>query len=130
MTALRARLRELIDRWQALRCEGEAGTFDDNPFYLYEIRDGEWVREQTISRFLDDGTLYVSYDPNLDELYFSNIDYSKKKAIWTISGLIRGRWHTDSIYIILSGGSEDGLALTGEDAWLDNFKVVKGSIWQ
>jgi hypothetical protein len=110
--------------------EFEAGTFDDNPFYLYEIRDGEWVEEQTSARYFNDGTLYISYDPNSDELYFSSIGYGKKYAFWTVPDLIRGRWQTDSIYIILSGGSEGGLSLTGEDAWLDNFKVAKGKIWQ
>lgn len=110
--------------------EFEVGTFDENPFFLYEIRDGFFVEEKVSERFVDDGTLYVSYDPNSDELYFSNTAYGKEKAIWTISGLIRGRWQTDSVYIILSGGSEDGMALTGQDAWLDNFKVSYGNIWQ
>jgi hypothetical protein len=110
--------------------EFEVGTFDENPFFLYEVRDGQFVEEKVSDRFVDDGTLYVSYDPNSDELYFSNNDYGKEKAIWTISGLIRGRWQTDSVYIILSGGSEDGMALTGQDAWLDNFKVSYGNIWQ
>ncbi|MBN1972899.1 MAG: hypothetical protein JW787_04625 [Sedimentisphaerales bacterium] len=110
--------------------EFEAGTFDDNPFYLYEIRDGMWVDEQTCARFLNEGTLYISYDPNLDELYFSNKNYGKKDAFWTITGLIRAQWQCESIYIILSGGSEDGMALTGADAWLDNFKVAQGTIRQ
>ena len=38
----------------------EAGTFDDSPFYLYEVRDGEWVEELICERFLDDGILYLS----------------------------------------------------------------------
>jgi hypothetical protein len=74
--------------------------------------------------------LYISYDPNSDELYFSNKNYGKKDALWTITGLIRAQWQCESIYIILSGGSEDGMALTGADAWLDNFKVVDGKIRQ
>ncbi|MBN2588593.1 MAG: hypothetical protein JXA96_01930, partial [Sedimentisphaerales bacterium] len=110
--------------------EFEVGTFDDNPFYLYEIRDGIWEEEQTCSRFLEDGTLFISYDPNSDELYFSSLDYGKDNAIWTVPDLIRAQWQCESIYIIISGGSEDGMALTGEDAWLDNFKVQEGTITQ
>ena len=110
--------------------EFEVGTFDDNPFYLYEIRDGEWVAEEVTDRYVDEGTLYVAYDPNLDELYLSDSCYGKKHAIWIIPDLIRGRWQCNSVYVILSGGSEDGMTLTGEDAWFGNFKVVKGKIWQ
>ncbi len=110
--------------------EFEVGTFDENPFFLYEIRDSEWRQEEVASRYSNEGTLYVSYDPNSDELYFSTLDYGKKYTIWTVPALIHGIWHTNSIYIILSGGSEDGLAFTGENAWLDNFKVVKGKIRQ
>ena len=119
-----------LDPFAMKWAEFEAGTFDNNPFYLYEIRDGAWVDEQTCERFLNEGTLFISYDPNLDELYLSNIDYEKDEAIWIIDGLIRAHWQCESIYIILSGGSEDGMAITGEDAWLDNFKVHEGIIRQ
>ncbi|MBN2182296.1 MAG: rhodanese-like domain-containing protein [Sedimentisphaerales bacterium] len=108
----------------------EVGTFDDNPFYLYEVRDDDWIREEVDDRFLDDGTLYLWYDPDLDELYFSETGYEKIKAIWTVKGLVRDRWGSESIYITLGGGSEDGMALTGEDAWLDNFTIDEGVIVQ
>ena len=108
----------------------EVGTFDANPFYLYEVRDGEWVQEQVDTREIEDGILYMSYDPNSDELYFSDSGYGKNKAIWTVQNLIRDMWQAESIYITIGGGSEDGMVLTGDDAWLDNFKVAKGSIMQ
>jgi rhodanese-related sulfurtransferase len=109
--------------------EFEVGAFDERPFFLYEIRDESWVREEVNDRFSDNGTLYVSYDPDKDELYFSDRDYGKDKAIWTVTGLVHGRWQSDSVYVILSGGSE-GMALTGEDAWLDNFAIDSGGIIQ
>jgi hypothetical protein len=108
----------------------EAGTFDDREFFLYEVRDGDWVREEINDRFSDKGTLYISYNPEKDELYFSDTDYGKDMAMWTMTGLIRDRWQCDSIYITVGGGSEDGLALTGEDAWFDNFAVDSGVIMQ
>ncbi len=107
----------------------EAGTFDDNPFYLYEVRDGTWVEEKVTDRFSDDGTLYVSYDPESDELHLSDTGYGKANAMWIVEGLVRGRWQSESVYITLGGGCE-GMALTGEDAWLDNFTVNAGAILQ
>jgi rhodanese-related sulfurtransferase len=108
----------------------EAGTFDDRRFYLYEVRDDEWVEEKVTDRFSDDGILYISYDPVTDELHFSDTDYGRDNAVWTVKGLVRGRWQSESIYITIGGGSEDGMALTGEDAWLDSFVVDNGSILQ
>ena len=119
-------LEQPVAQWAQL----EAGTFDDYPFYLYEVRAGDWVEEQVCERFLDDGILYMSYDPNSDELYFSDSDYGKDDAIWTVTGLIRDKWQAESIYITLGGGAEDGMILTGEDAWLDNFAVKEGVIRQ
>jgi rhodanese-related sulfurtransferase len=108
----------------------EVGTFDDKPFYLYEVRDGDWVREEINDRFSDDGILYVSYEPDGDELYFSDTGYGKDKAMWTVKRLVSDRWQSDSIYITIGGGSDQGMALTGEDAWFDNFTVDSGSILQ
>jgi hypothetical protein len=43
------------------------------------------------------------------------------------SGLLRGRWATEAVYVILAGGSE-GMALTAGDAWLDNFVLNAGVV--
>jgi hypothetical protein len=107
----------------------EAGTFDDDPFYLYEVRDGDWVDEQVANRFANSGTLYISYDPDVDELYFSDTAYGQADAIWTVAGLVGDRWQTDSVYVTLGGGSE-GMSLTGDDAWFDNFRIDDGTIQQ
>ena len=107
--------------------ELEAGCFDTGPFYLYEVRDGSWVQEQTSDRSGSDGTLYMSYNPDTDELYFSHTGYGKPNAWRTVTGLLKGRWASEPVYVILSGGSEH-IALTGADAWLDNFAVQAGAI--
>jgi hypothetical protein len=104
-----------------------AGSFDSGPFYLCEVRDGAWVQEQEAARFSDDGTLFMSYNSSADELYFSHTGYGKSNAWQTVSGLPKGRWATESVYVILSGGSE-GMALTAGDAWLDNFVVNAGMV--
>jgi hypothetical protein len=105
--------------------EMEAGHFDTGPFYLYEVRDRFWVEERVTDRSSDDGTLYVSYNPDADELYFSHTGFGKANAWQTVTGLLKGRWASGPLYVIIGGGSE-GMALTGADAWLDNFVLSSG----
>jgi hypothetical protein len=107
--------------------EMEAGCFEDGPFYLYEVRDGSWVREEVSDRGNNDGTLYMSYNPDTDELYLSHTGYGKPNAWRTLTGILKGRWASAPVTVILSGGSE-GLAFTGAEAWLDNFAVNAGAI--
>jgi len=107
--------------------EFEAGCFESGPFYLYEVRDGYWVQEQTSERSADDGTLFVSYNPAADELYFSHTGYGKPNAWRIVTGLLAGRWSSQSVYVVLGGGSE-GLAFDGADAWLDNFAIQTGVV--
>ena len=107
--------------------ELEAGCFDTGPFFLYEVRDGFWVQERVTERSADNGTLYLSYNPDTDELYFSYTGYGKPNAWQTVPGLLKGRWASEAVYVILSGGSE-GMALEAGDAWLDNLVVNAGAV--
>lgn len=109
--------------------EFEVGCFQSGPFYLYELRDGYWVQEQTSERSADDGTLFVSYNPAADELYFSYTGYGKPNAWRIVTGFLAGRWASEPVYVILGGGSE-GLAFTGSEAWLDRFAIQAGVILQ
>jgi hypothetical protein len=110
-------------RWAEL----EAGCFDTDAFYLYEVRDGFWVQERVTNRSSDGGTLYMSYNPDTDELYFSYTGYGKANAWQTVPGLLKGLWASDAVYVTLSGGSE-GMALGAGDAWLDNFVLNAGVV--
>ncbi len=105
--------------------ELEAGCFESGPFYLYEVRDGSWVQEVVADRSSDGGTLYISYDPDADELYLSYTGFGKANNWRTVKGLLKGRWASVPVSVILSGGSQ-GIALTGVDAWMDNFAVSSG----
>jgi hypothetical protein len=58
----------------------------------------------------------------------SDAGYGDENALWTLPGLIAGGWQSDSIYVTLGGGSEGGMTLAGQDAWLDNFAVDEGTI--
>lgn len=107
--------------------EFEAGCFDTGPFYLYEVSDGFWVREVVADRGVEEGTLFMSYDPDVDELYFSHSGYGQANAWQTVSGLLKGRWSGAPVYVLLGIGSE-GMVLTGADAWLHDFVVNAGTL--
>lgn len=107
--------------------EFEAGCFDAGPFYLYEVSDGFWVREVVADRSAEEGTLFMSYNSGVDELYFSQSGYGKANAWQTVSGLLAGRWGGAPVYVLLGIGSE-GMTLTGADAWLDDFAVNAGTL--
>jgi hypothetical protein len=107
--------------------ELEAGCFDTGPFYLYEVSDGFWVQEVVADRSADEGTLYMSYNPDTDELYFSHSGYGKANAWQTMTGLLAGRWGGKPVHVLLGIGSE-GMVLTEADAWLDNFTVNVGTL--
>ena len=116
-----------LDPAQMQWAEFEAGYFDIGPIYLYEVRDGPWVEEQVTNRSAESGTLYMSYNPGTDELYFSSTGYGKPNAWRTVPGLLQGRWAGGPVYVILSGGSE-GMDLSSGDAWLDNFTIDTGVV--
>jgi hypothetical protein len=107
--------------------ELEAGCFDTGPFYLYEVSDGFWVQEVVADRSSDSGTIFMSYNPDADELYFSYTGYGKANAWQMVAGLLAGRWAGEPVYVILGGGSE-GMAFGGAEAWLDNFVVNAGML--
>ncbi|MBN1187877.1 MAG: PASTA domain-containing protein, partial [Bacteroidales bacterium] len=107
----------------------EAGSIDNDIYYLYTVTDEEFIDVNDWDRFLDDGVLYISYDPNFDELYFSNIGYGVDNAVYTVTGLVKDLWQCDSLSFYLGGGSQN-MILTGEDAWLDNFAIDEGKIFQ
>jgi hypothetical protein len=94
--------------------------FDGNEAYFYYEKtvDGNTVYEQ-VSRASNDGTLYLSYDAGLDELYLSFTDYGSDNAWRTIS------WSSGPVSIAVGGGSS-GAALGAGEAYLDNFEVDSG----
>jgi hypothetical protein len=85
----------------------------------YYYADSNSISEQ-ISRVSDDGTLYVSYDSTLDELYLSYTGYGFSDAWQTISGVLES---SGSGTIVVGGGS-DRVTLNSGQAYLDNFEVT------
>lgn len=101
----------------------EAGCMDYQWFYLYEAIDGTWRTEETSDRSSEDGTLYISFDADKDELYLGFSGYGKSNAWWTVTGLLKDRWGNAPIYVALGGGSDRASLETG-DAYLDDFVIT------
>ena len=121
MIALAPNLAEPISRIITF----EAGCLDYQWFYLYEAIDGVWRTEETSDRSSDNGTLYVSFSAEKDELHLSCTGYGRTNAWQTITGLLKGRWGNAPVYVALGGGCDQAILDTG-DAYLDDFVIDSG----
>jgi len=103
----------------------EAGCMNEQLFYQYEAIDGLWSNEERSDRYTEDGTLYVSYDAAIDELYLGYTGYGKANAWRTVTGLLKDKWAAQPVYVAIGGGSDQDVLEAG-DAYLDNFVVDSG----
>ena len=104
------------------------GCNGHSPFFDYEVVDASHALEQaTTGRTADSGTLYISYDAALDELYLSPTAPGRAYAWKTVSGLLKGHWGGAPLSVLIGGGA-DGLALDAGQAWLDDFVVETGTL--
>jgi hypothetical protein len=102
----------------------------ENRFYSYDnTTDGIEASEVEKSRFVDNGTLYISYDASQDKLYLSDTGYGATEAWITIQGLLQDKWGSGVVSQFL-GGWTGNIALASGDAYLDNFVVDSGTIIQ
>ena len=102
---------------------------DSSGLYLYyeKVVDGNSVFDQQI-RDSNDGTLYISYDAGLDELYLSSTGYGVANAWQTLSGLLQGQWASEPVSLAIGGGS-DGDYIGNGRAYLDNFEVTSAVLF-
>jgi hypothetical protein len=104
-----------------------AGADGNVPYFEYEkVVDGNVSSGQT-SRASNDGTLYISYNAALDELYLSYSGYGSANAWQTITGLLAGQWGSLPVRVVLGGGT-DGGSVNGGQAYMDNFTVDSGTM--
>lgn len=105
------------------------GEGDEPPYtcfdYFYST-DGNEIWSDHGTRDSNDGTLYVSYDTVVDELYLSHTGYGEDDASATISGVLQGEWGADIITPFI-GGDVENVALASGEAYLDNFVVESGT---
>jgi len=115
------------DGWAGISIEkggvyaGLTAGSDSGAAYYYAETDSAF---EQISRASDDGTLYVSYDSALDELYLSYTGYGASNAWQTLSGLLQS---SGSVSVAIGGGSNNVQLVSG-DAHLDNFEVTAGTL--
>jgi hypothetical protein len=75
-------------------------------------------------RTANDGTLYITYDTSLDELYMSYIEYGKANAWQTIPNAF-GASYRPYVTVFIGGGGK-GVDLAYGQAWFDNFEINYG----
>jgi hypothetical protein len=79
------------------------------------------------SRSQNNGTLYISYDAALDELYLSTTGPGSSQAWKTVSGLLQGLWGGAPLTVCV-GGRASGITLTSGQAYLDDFVIETGNL--
>jgi subtilisin family serine protease len=123
--------------WVGIAAEGEqeyiaisAGADSNESYYYYEtIVDGNLISEQE-TRDGNDGTLYIWYDVDSNNLYVSHTGPDVSDAyIWqTMGNPLQQDWLSPAD-IVLGGGSSGG-AFAGSEAYLDNFKATAGRLYK
>ena len=108
--------------------EAEAGCDENQPYFWYKlVEDGVSSDSDWMLRSSNDGTVYISYSANNDELYVSTSGYWSGNADLTKSGLLKGGWGGAPVYVGIGGGSEY-VSLSSGHAYLDNFVVDSGTL--
>jgi hypothetical protein len=100
---------------------------NETHFWYEQVVDGNAVSFGQVPRYSNDGTLYISYDAVLDELYLSHTGYGAADAWQTIAGLLQGRWAAKPVIVAIGGGS-NGCIIADNQAYLDNFEVTAGKV--
>lgn len=95
-------------------------------YFWFEAMDETMIRNQFTGRSRSDGTLYLSYDAGLDELYLSDRGYGAANAWTTVRRFVQGVWGSSRVAVALEGGSNLTAVGSGQ-AYFDNFMVVAGS---
>jgi len=105
-----------------------AGSDSNMPYFYYEtIVDGNTVFERQL-RDPNDGTLYISYDIDSNDLYLSHTGYGSQNAylFQTIPNPLRLRWTSPPDVAV--GGGSDGVCLDPGDAYLDGFGIITAGL--
>lgn len=102
-----------------------AGSDKGSSYFWYEAMDEAVTRSQFTGRSQSNGTLYLSYDAGLDELYVSDKGYGAANAWTTVRRFVRGVWASSRVTVALEGGSNLTAVGSGQ-AYFDSFMVVAG----
>lgn len=114
------------DPWEQNGVIG-VGCADGYAHYWYRKQAGFAVYSSSAQRTRTNGTFYISYDAETDELYLGLAAYGVDDAWSVLPGMLKGEWRSQPVFIWLAGGS-DGLAVPSGHAYLDNLVVETGFI--
>ena len=105
-----------------------AGSENNNKYFYYKTNIGGSEVVEKEARATDDGTLYISYDSNSNELYLSHAGYGSGNAYaWlSISNPLQSQW-SSPVQVIIGGGSER-VILNAGNAYLDNFEINQAAM--
>ncbi len=117
---------EIKDPWEKHAAIG-VGCADGYAHYWYRKQAGLSVRSGSAGRSRADGTFYISYNAETDELYLGLADYGPDDAWLTLTGLLKDEWHNQPVFLWLAGGS-DGLAIPSGRVYLDKLLVETGTV--
>jgi hypothetical protein len=94
-------------------------------YYAFRaVIDGNSYSYQ-ISRTANDGTMYITYDPNGDRLYAGNTGYGPDND-WQMMTDVFGK--VGQYLRVSVGGGGNGGNLTAGQAWLDNVEINTGAL--
>jgi len=104
-----------------------AGSDKGSSYFWFEAMAETMTRDQFTGRSQSNGTLYLSYNAGLDELYFSDRGYGAANAWTTVRRFVQGVWGSSRVTVALEGGSNLTPISSGQ-AYFDSFMVVAGSL--
>jgi len=117
---------EVGDPWEQNAAIG-VGCVDGYAHYWHRKQAGLSVSSSSAQRTRTNGTFYISYNSEADELYLGLADYGADDAWSVLPGMLKGEWRSQPVFIWLAGGS-DGLAVPSGRVYLDNLLVETGSV--
>jgi len=109
-----------VDNRGSRHVEFGVGTGDSFPYLWIEAIDESIQYSRSAARRDDEGTLYISYDASLDELYVSDRGYGAENAWATIRDLPQGAWAGRALTVGIGGGA-NAVKIDSGQAYLDNF---------
>ena len=115
-----------IDNRGSQHVEFGVGSDDSYPYLWFETIDKSVKYSRSTHRDHDAGTLFISYDASVDELYVSDRGYGSENAWATTKDLLQGAWAGQAVSVGLGGGS-NRVAIGSGQAYLDDFIIETGS---
>jgi hypothetical protein len=102
------------------------GTDDSFPYLWVEAIDESIQYSRSAARRDDEGTLYISYDASVDELYVSDRGYGAENAWATLKDLLQSAWAGRAVNVGIGGGA-NAVRIDSGQAYFDNFILEAGT---